>query len=275
MTQQIQKFKGLLSQKLPDGGAKIHSRIAALQHELAKLQQDAALPGASAPSATSSRTSGLTPQPAAAPAQQQQQSNTGTRSALPPQQSWQPQPSTAKIAPLQQQQLLSIATGKLAPQQQHQQPLCASAQPQQASFVGNMPAQQQHPSAKPPQQQQEQSQSAAASFALQQSSGIDFAHHQQTGKPPSSLIQAATPGQGHSHRSSAAEPLACQPHATQVVNAQDAETGWASSRGRAYIPNVAGLTQQIKQMKSEMIHYAKMLDDPQWKQQQPDKGKAV
>ena len=38
---------------------------------------------------------------------------------------------------------------------------------------------------------------------------------------------------------------------------------------------VQQLTLQIKQMKKTMIEYAGLLDDPQWKQQQPDSGKAV
>lgn len=39
--------------------------------------------------------------------------------------------------------------------------------------------------------------------------------------------------------------------------------------------SIHGLTMQIKQMKNEMIHYASLLDNPMWKQQQPDGGKAV
>ena len=39
--------------------------------------------------------------------------------------------------------------------------------------------------------------------------------------------------------------------------------------------SVQELTMQIKQMKNEMIHYASLLDNPVWKQQQPDGGKAV
>lgn len=39
--------------------------------------------------------------------------------------------------------------------------------------------------------------------------------------------------------------------------------------------NVQGLTMQIKQMKNEMIHYASLLGNPVWKQQQRDGGKAV
>lgn len=39
--------------------------------------------------------------------------------------------------------------------------------------------------------------------------------------------------------------------------------------------DVKGLTMQIKQMKNEMIHYASLLHNPVWKQQQPDGGKAV
>ena len=39
--------------------------------------------------------------------------------------------------------------------------------------------------------------------------------------------------------------------------------------------SVQDLTLQIKQMKNEMIHYASLLDNPVWKQQQPDGGKAV
>lgn len=38
---------------------------------------------------------------------------------------------------------------------------------------------------------------------------------------------------------------------------------------------IASLTQQIKQLKAKMIHYASYLDSPDWKQQQPDRGKAV
>lgn len=39
--------------------------------------------------------------------------------------------------------------------------------------------------------------------------------------------------------------------------------------------SIQGLTVQIKQMKSEMIQYASLLDNPAWKQQQADGGKAV
>ena len=39
--------------------------------------------------------------------------------------------------------------------------------------------------------------------------------------------------------------------------------------------NAQELTMQIKQMKNKMIHYASLLDNPVWKQQQPDGGKAV
>lgn len=38
---------------------------------------------------------------------------------------------------------------------------------------------------------------------------------------------------------------------------------------------VQELTMQIKQMKNKMIHYASLLDNPEWKQQQPDGAKAV
>lgn len=39
--------------------------------------------------------------------------------------------------------------------------------------------------------------------------------------------------------------------------------------------SIRGLTMQIKQMKSQMITYASLLDNPEWKQQQADGGKAV
>ncbi len=39
--------------------------------------------------------------------------------------------------------------------------------------------------------------------------------------------------------------------------------------------SIQGLTVQIKQMKNEMIQYASLLDNPAWKQQQADGGKAV
>lgn len=39
--------------------------------------------------------------------------------------------------------------------------------------------------------------------------------------------------------------------------------------------SIRGLTMQIKQMKSQMIAYASLLDNPEWKQQQADGGKAV
>ena len=39
--------------------------------------------------------------------------------------------------------------------------------------------------------------------------------------------------------------------------------------------SMQGLTVQIKQMKNEMIQYASLLDNPAWKQQQADGGKAV
>lgn len=39
--------------------------------------------------------------------------------------------------------------------------------------------------------------------------------------------------------------------------------------------SVQELTLQIKHMKNKMIHYASLLDNPVWKQQQPDGGKAV
>lgn len=41
------------------------------------------------------------------------------------------------------------------------------------------------------------------------------------------------------------------------------------------VPSVQELTMQIKQMKTKMLHYASLLDNPEWKQQQPDGGKAV
>ena len=41
------------------------------------------------------------------------------------------------------------------------------------------------------------------------------------------------------------------------------------------VRSIQGLTVQIKQMKTQMIHYANLLDSPEWKQQQADGGKAV
>ena len=39
--------------------------------------------------------------------------------------------------------------------------------------------------------------------------------------------------------------------------------------------SMQSLTTQIRQMKNQMIQYASLLDNPEWKQQQPDRGKAV
>ena len=207
-----------------------------LQRELAGLQQDVATPGDAAAAASSSHTFGLYPQLAAVPLQQLQPSSQGTTRFVPPSQQQHQHQEPFATFPQQQQQQHNLSTAKAAQQQSH---------------------------------------TSAASFALQkQLSTIDFAQQQQTGKPPSFSSQAAPTAQGPGHSRSREEAPSSQQHADETADAQDAQTRWMS-RAQPQAPTVAGLTQQIKQMKAEMIDYAKLLDNLQWKQQQPDRGKAV
>ena len=60
----------------------------------------------------------------------------------------------------------------------------------------------------------------------------------------------------------------------QTSTAQVGEIGSIHAQPKAQV-TVQGLTKQIKQMKNEMLHYASLLDNPAWKQQQQDNGKAV
>ncbi|DBA94812.1 TPA: hypothetical protein ACH3X1_002354 [Trebouxia sp. C0004] len=58
------------------------------------------------------------------------------------------------------------------------------------------------------------------------------------------------------------------------------QSGMTSSNAASHVQSssahsIQGLTVQIKQMKNEMIQYASLLDNPEWKQQQADGGKAV
>lgn len=67
--------------------------------------------------------------------------------------------------------------------------------------------------------------------------------------------------QKHPNTATAAPAAATAPN---TVHAQPSTTS-----------TVQELTMQIKQMKNKMIHYASLLDNLEWKQQQPDGGKAV
>ena len=80
-------------------------------------------------------------------------------------------------------------------------------------------------------------------------------------QPPMVSRMSKTLPHAHLAKANAAPATATAPH---YANAQ------------ASAPcSVQDLTTQIKQMKNKMIHYASLLDNPVWKQQQPDGGKAV
>ena len=80
-------------------------------------------------------------------------------------------------------------------------------------------------------------------------------------EPPLVSRVAKPPPQAHLVTADAAPAAATAPH---HVHAQPGTCCSAQE-----------LTTQIKQMKNAMIHYASLLDNPVWKQQQPDGGKAV
>ncbi len=70
-----------------------------------------------------------------------------------------------------------------------------------------------------------------------------------------------------SHGASAASSQPAVAMNTMLASSADAQSTDACS--------VQGLTLQIKQMKGQMIQFASLLDNPEWKQQQADGGKAV
>ena len=79
------------------------------------------------------------------------------------------------------------------------------------------------------------------------------------------------------HASSSAQPVQTNPVAHQPTKAErsNSNASGVSQQSQATSAKIASLTQQIKQMKTKMIQYASLLDSPEWKQQQPDRGKAV
>lgn len=79
------------------------------------------------------------------------------------------------------------------------------------------------------------------------------------------------------HASSSAQPVQTNPVAHQPTKAErsNSNASGVSQQSQATSAKLASLTQQIKQMKTKMIQYASLLDSPEWKQQQPDQGKAV
>ena len=89
-------------------------------------------------------------------------------------------------------------------------------------------------------------------------------------------------GRGHQPQLSSTSGQNCnlddRQHATSVRPAS--LSGMTSSSAAPHVQStgahsIQGLTVQIKQMKNQMIQYASLLDNPEWKQQQADGGKAV
>ena len=94
---------------------------------------------------------------------------------------------------------------------------------------------------------------------------------------PMSQPDAASVVSLQGHASSSAQPVQTNTVAHQPYKAEVAKSNapGVSQESQATSAKIASLTQQIKQMKTKMIQYASLLDNPEWKQQQPDRGKAV
>ncbi len=97
-------------------------------------------------------------------------------------------------------------------------------------------------------------------------------------------LDGAIPQVGHGHQpqlsstSSQDCNLADKQHAASLQPAS--LSGMTSNSAAPHVQSsgahsIQGLTVQIKQMKNEMCQYASLLDNPAWKQQQADGGKAV
>ncbi len=110
------------------------------------------------------------------------------------------------------------------------------------------------------------------------SSSNQHLHHQAL------QLDGAIPQLGHCHQpqlsstSSQDWNLANRQHAASLQPAS--HLGVTSNSAAPHVRSsgahsIQGLTVQIKQMKNEMIQYASLLDNPAWKQQQADGGKAV
>jgi len=129
-----------------------------------------------------------------------------------------------------------------------------------------------------------QAESASASVAStagrpqSSSSSNQQLHHQAI------QLDGAIPQVSHGHKpqvpstSSQDCNLADRQHAASLQPAS--LSGMTSSSAAPHVRSsgahsIQGLTVQIKQMKNEMIQYASLLDNPAWKQQQADGGKAV
>lgn len=119
------------------------------------------------------------------------------------------------------------------------------------------------------------SQPAAAPATAEQLSRSTASEHQ--------AAQSSRQSDARHESSQAAEPIirpsshassSSQPVQTQQAEAQRAKEH-PKLQSQSASAKIASLTQQIKQMKAKMIHYASFLDNPEWKQQQPDRGKAV
>ena len=103
--------------------------------------------------------------------------------------------------------------------------------------------------------------------------GTTATTRQESAQNPLSITQSPPPVQlastsFHSHQRQG-HSVPFKSSAQSAGDAKDLQSSAiAGSQGQQ-------LTLQIKQMKKRMIEYASLLDDPRWKQQQPDGGKTV
>lgn len=126
---------------------------------------------------------------------------------------------------------------------------------------------------KQPGQDQLNSSTVSHRQPAQAQSGTGAAMHQQSAQNLQSITQHPLPVQLasnslHSHQRQGHRAPSMSPAQSGGVAKAQLSSGAAGRQ-------VQQLTLQIKQMKKTMIEYASLLDDPQWKQQQPDGGKAV
>ncbi|KAA6429139.1 MAG: hypothetical protein FRX49_00535 [Trebouxia sp. A1-2] len=218
----LQKIAAAAS-SLPDGGAKLHSRIANLRKELAQLQ------GHDTP--TTAEVNKLTPQP-------QHQSASETLPGM----------SAKSIQP-------SVAAAR-----NHSSGL----QPTVTPFI----------------QAESANASAASTSGRSQSSSSSNKqlHHQAL------QSDGAVPQHGHDHQTQLVSTssqdcnLDNRQHAASLQPAS--LSGMTSNSAASHVQSsgahsIQGLTVQIKQMKIQMIQYAGLLDNPDWKLQQADGGKSV
>lgn len=173
----------------------------------------------------------------------------------------------------------------LPPQQQHQpssetlpglsaksiQPSVAAARNHSSSF---------QPTVTPSTQAESAGASAASTTGRSQSSSSSNQQlHHQALQLASAIPQL---GRGNQSQLSGASRQDCnlgdRQHAASLQPAS--LLGMTSRSAAPHVQSsgahsIQGLTVQIKQMKNQMIQYASLLDNPEWKQQQADGGKAV